>query len=94
MQLSKKLKVAGCFFIAFLESTLNFEHFEKKEPHSLSISEIIDSERRLLNCIKSPVSKNPPAVNVFTSPKNCWNLQKSNFIPIFYQIELEKVTFS
>ena len=38
-------------FIAFLESTLNIEHFEKKkikknEPHSLSISQIIDSDRR------------------------------------------------
>ena len=34
-------------FIAFLEFTLNFEHFEKKfEPHRLSISEIINSERR------------------------------------------------
>ena len=34
-------------FIAFLEFTLNFEHFEKKnEPHSLSLSEVIDSERR------------------------------------------------
>ena len=31
----------------FLESKLNFEHFEKKnEPHSLSISSIIDSEKR------------------------------------------------
>ena len=35
------------FFIAFLESTLNFEDFEiKNEPHSSSISEVIDSERR------------------------------------------------
>ena len=36
-------------FIAFLESTLNLEHFEKKkekkEPYSSSISEVIDSER-------------------------------------------------
>ena len=44
MQLSEKPKT----FYQFLESTLNFEHFEKKknEPHSSSISEIIDSERR------------------------------------------------
>ena len=28
----------------FLESSLNFEHFEKNEPPSLSISEIIDSK--------------------------------------------------
>ena len=32
-------------FIAFLESALNFEHFGKKQPLSLSISEVIDSER-------------------------------------------------
>ena len=52
-----------------MESILNFERFEKKkknEPYSLSISEIIDSERRgwLLKCIKGPVSENPLAVNV------------------------------
>ena len=33
--------------MAFLKSKLDFEHFEKKnEPHSLSISEVIDSKRR------------------------------------------------
>ena len=48
MQLSQKPNTFCCFFIAFLESKLNFEHFEEKnEPHSLSISEIIDSERRV-----------------------------------------------
>ena len=46
MQLSKNSKTFHCFFIAFLESTLNFENFEKIEPRSLSISEITDSERR------------------------------------------------
>ena len=30
MQLSGKLKTFSQFFIAFFESTLNFEHFEKK----------------------------------------------------------------
>ena len=34
------------FFIAFLKSTWNGEHFQKKgESSSLSISEIIDSKR-------------------------------------------------
>ena len=43
MQLSEKLKP----FSGFLEYTLNFEHFEKKdEPHSSSIYEVTDSERR------------------------------------------------
>ena len=43
MQLSKKPNTFCCFFIAFLESTCNFEHFEL---YSLNISEIINSERR------------------------------------------------
>ena len=45
MQLSKKPKRFCSIFIAFLESTLNCQHFERKnEPHSLSVSAIIDSE--------------------------------------------------
>ena len=44
--LSLKQKIFSAFFIAFLKSTLNGEHFEKKEESfSLSISEIIDSKR-------------------------------------------------
>ena len=47
MQLPEKPKKLCQFFIAFLESTLNFEHFEEKnEPLSLNISEVFDSERR------------------------------------------------
>ena len=44
--LSLKQKTFSWFFIAFLKSTWNGEHFEKKgESSSLSISEIIDSQR-------------------------------------------------
>ena len=44
--LSLKQKTFSGFFIAFLKSTLNGEHFQKKgEYSSLSISEIIDSKR-------------------------------------------------
>ena len=44
--LSLKEKTFSRFFIAFLKSTWNKEHFQKKgESSSLSISEIIDSER-------------------------------------------------
>ena len=48
MQLSEELKILCSIFIAFLESTLSFNHFEKKkkELRSWSISEVIDSERR------------------------------------------------
>ena len=43
--LSLKQKTFSGFFIAFLKSTLNGEHFETKgESSSLSISEIIDSK--------------------------------------------------
>ena len=47
LQLSEKLKTFSQGFIAFLESKLNFEHFEKNdEPHSSSIYEVTGSERR------------------------------------------------
>ena len=44
--LSLKQKTFSRFFIAFLKSTWNGEHFQKKgESSSLSFSEIIDSKR-------------------------------------------------
>ena len=46
IQLSEKPKTFCQFFIALLESILNFEHFEKNERHGSSISGVIDSERR------------------------------------------------
>ena len=46
MQLSQKPKTFSGFFIAFLKSPSNFKYFEKEnECHSLSLLEIIDSER-------------------------------------------------
>ena len=34
------------FFVAFLKSRFNFEHFEKKdEPHRVCIFELTDSQR-------------------------------------------------
>ena len=48
MELPGKLEIFSCFFIAFLESTLNFQHFEEKhEPHGSSIFEVIHSQRRV-----------------------------------------------
>ena len=43
---------------------------------------------------KGPVSEHPAAVNVLTGPQNCWNLQESNFIPLFHDFELEKFFFN
>ena len=46
MQLSQKKENLSDFFFAFLKSTLNFEHFPKKEqPHGWFISEIKDVEK-------------------------------------------------
>ena len=46
MQLSPKQKNFYEFLSAFLKSSLNFEHFQKKDdPHGLYISEITDSEK-------------------------------------------------
>ena len=45
MELYKKQKICYQFFVAFLESTLNFQHFEKKhQTHSSTKSEVIDSK--------------------------------------------------
>ena len=44
--LSQKQKTFSQFFSAFLKSTLNFEHFQKKDdPHSRCISQITVSEK-------------------------------------------------
>ena len=45
--LSQKRKTFSHFFPAFLKSTLDFAHFQKKDdPHSRCISQITDSEKR------------------------------------------------
>ena len=58
--LSLKQKSFSGFFIAFLKSTWNGEHFEKKgKSSSLSISEIIDSKRGgYLSAWKALLQKN------------------------------------
>ena len=44
--LSQKQKTFSRIFSSFLKSTLNFEHFQKKDdPHSRCISEITVSEK-------------------------------------------------
>ena len=44
--LSQKPKAFSEFFSSFLKSTLNFEHFQKKDdPHNRCIFEVMDSEK-------------------------------------------------
>ena len=48
MNLSKKVNTFSQFFTAFLESTFNFEYFEKKDQsNSLCLSEIISCKVRV-----------------------------------------------
>ena len=47
MQLYRKQKTFSDFFSAFLKSSLNFEHFQKKDDsHSWGISKITESEKQ------------------------------------------------
>ena len=47
MQVSRKQKTFSEFFSAFLKSSLNFEHFQKKDDsHSWGISKITESEKQ------------------------------------------------
>ena len=46
MQLSQKQETCSQFFCGFFESSLNFEHFQKKDDsHRSDISEITYSEK-------------------------------------------------
>ena len=93
MQLSKKPKMFCCYFIAFLRSIFNFQRFENKnEPHSLSISEIIDSERRgYLNALKVLSLKTLPQSTCERVPKTERKAIFSHLFIILSQNELEKV---
>ena len=46
MQLSQKQETSSQFFTGFLKSSLNFEHYQKKDnSHTTDISENRDSEK-------------------------------------------------
>ena len=71
---SVKPKAFSCIFTAFLESTLNFEHFEKSWASLLKYFwSYWLRETWLLKFIKPLVSENSSAVNVSKSTKfnNC-----------------------
>ena len=99
MQLPQKPKSFYWIFILRFKFTETFEHFEEKyEPHSLSISEIIPSEKRgYLNVLKGPVSERPVVVNVLTV-RNTAEIYTaalwSNFTIILRQIKLENFSLS
>ena len=81
MQLSQKEETSSLFSAAFLKSTWNFEHFDKK---AVLIGFVILKLRTLKTlsdkCLKSSVWENPLTSNMLNMPKHCSNLHHSNFI--------------
>ena len=48
MQISEKLKLFSWFFIAFLESPLNFEHFQRKNSFKVQVSLKVMTAKKVL----------------------------------------------
>ena len=64
IQLYQKQKKISGFFSAFLKSTLNFEHFEKKMTLIDFVFPKLWAPKTLLDkCLKSPCSENPSSSN-------------------------------
>ena len=79
--LSRKQQTFSRFFTSFLKSSLNFEHFEKKDdPHSWCISEMNGLPKTWLDQgLKSPVSEHPSKNNMLNAPKHCSDLKDTSF---------------
>ena len=71
--LSHKQKTFSRFFSAFVKSTLNFEHFRKKDdPHSRCISQITVSEKGdSINVCKIPLKRSLPQKTWREGPVEC-----------------------
>ena len=81
MQLSEKQKTFSQFFSAFLKSSLNFKHFEKKMTLIAFVFwKLLTPKTWLDKCLKSPVSEDPSTSNMADVPKHCWNLHHTIFI--------------
>ena len=81
MQLSQKQKTFSQFFAAFLKSSLNFKHFEKKMTLIAFVFwKLSTPETWLDKCLKSPISEHTSTSNMADVPKHCWNLHHTIFI--------------
>ena len=81
IQLSQKQKILSDFFSSFLKSSLNFEHFHRKnDTHSWCISEItVCKKHGYINAQKVLFSVDPSKSNMVNAHKHCWNLRDSSF---------------
>ena len=94
--LSQKQKTLSQFFSAILKSTLNFEHFQKKDdPHSRCVSQITISEKGdSINVGKIPFKRSLPQRTWQKGPKT---VEICTTLPLPYSLipakinQLEKV---
>ena len=82
MHLSQKQNIFSEFFTAFFESSLNFEHFQKKRwPSELMYFRNYRQRKTCLDkCLKTPVSEDVSTGDMVNSPKHWFNLNESAFI--------------
>ena len=97
--LSSNQKNFSQLFPAFLKSTLNFEHFRKKDdPQSRCISQITDSEKgAYINVWKIMFQRTPPDATWQTGPNTpaIWTTAPLPHLLVTVNIiHLEKVYFS
>ena len=80
MQLSQKQKTFSNFVAAFLKSSLNFEHCQKKMTLIADVFQNYTPTKIWLDeCLKSPVSRDPSESNMVNALRHCSNLNESTF---------------
>ena len=81
MHLSEKQKIFSEFFLAFLQSALNFEHFQKKRwPSYLMYFRNCRPRKTWLDkCLNAPVWEDLSTGVMVNSPKHGFNLNESAF---------------
>ena len=89
MRVSRKQKTFSQFFPAFLKSSWNFEHVQKKTWLSYLRYFRNCGLRKiwLHQCIKSPVSTDPSESNMVNAPKRCSNLDRGTSIRFINHFE-------
>ena len=97
--LSQKRKTFSSIFIAFLESTQNFAHFDQNDQlHSLNISEVIDPDKCGYFNIRNVLFNNTlcqyTCLRITNTSGTCTTTLLSHFSVNLGQSELEKISLS
>ena len=81
MHLSQKQNIFSEFFSAFLESALNFQHFQKKMPSLLMYFRNYRPRKTGLDkCLKIPILEDLFTGDMLNRPKHWFNLNQRPFI--------------